>query len=319
MTACGPTKSPEPPVVDAPVNPIAGARLWIDPEAQAQQMAARYRQSERVPDADLLAPITSQPVATWLSDDDPRPLAERATTAAAAAGELPVLVAYHRPGRDCGSYSAGGSKDANAYREWIGSVAAGIGDRRALVILEPDAVAQVASNQCPDSASPDKTYPLLAEAVSVLAALPQTLVYLDAGHPGWIDDPKDLAGPLQSSGIAQADGFALNVSNFQSTADNDSYGRGISDALGGKQYVVDISRNGLGAPTAPDGSIDAWCNPPGAALGADPHVAGERALGIAYLWVKEPGASDGACRPDEPPAGTFWFDYAKRLIEQRPK
>lgn len=316
--ACGPaTPSPGPSTPEAPVNPLAGARLWIDPQAQAQQMVTRYRESGRAQDADLLAPIADQPVATWLSDDDPRPIAERVTTAAAAEGALPVLVVYHRPGRDCGSYSAGGSKDAAAYRAWLAQVVAGIGDRRALVIVEPDAVAQAASNQCPDVANSETTYPVLAEAVTTLSNLPQTSVYLDAGHPGWINDTGSLADALKKSGGEQADGFSLNVSNFQTTAANDEYGTAISSALGGKQYVVDVSRNGRGAPDAPDGSIDAWCNPQGVGLGENPRIAGERALGIAYLWVKEPGASDGACREGEPPAGTFWFDYAKKLIEQR--
>ena len=34
----------------------------------------------------------------------------------------------------------------------------------------------------------------------------------------------------------------------------------------------------------------------------------------AYLWIKDPGASDGACRGG-PPAGQFWPAYAAALTQ----
>ncbi|MGH3927116.1 MAG: hypothetical protein ACRDTT_30325 [Pseudonocardiaceae bacterium] len=33
----------------------------------------------------------------------------------------------------------------------------------------------------------------------------------------------------------------------------------------------------------------------------------------AFLWIKEPGDSDGSCRPGEPAAGAWWPDYALTL------
>ena len=51
---------------------------------------------------------------------------------------MPVLVAYNLPFRDCAQYSAGGAADTAAYKAWIDGFAAGIGDRAATVILEPD-------------------------------------------------------------------------------------------------------------------------------------------------------------------------------------
>jgi endoglucanase len=143
-------------------------------------------------------------------------------------------------------------------------------------------------------------------------------VYLDAGHPGWITDVDALATALRSSGIEQAAGFSLNVSNFVDTPENLAYGDRLSAVLGDKQYLVDVSRNGRGAPTADPGSIDAWCNPPSAALGENPRIGPARARAVGFLWIKEPGASDGSCRPGEPPAGQFWVEYALQLIHQRP-
>lgn len=307
LSACGQTPPP-------PANPLFNQRLWVDPGSPVARAADDLRASGRAADADALRPITSQPVATWLAHDDPAPLARRVVDAAEVAGAVPVLVLYHRPHRDCGNYSAGGSADAQSYAQWIASVAEIIGSRRVVVILEPDAVPQLLSGDCATSA--DEMYAMLAGAVERLSANERTLIYLDAGHPGWIGDTDRLAQALRRSGIERADGFSLNVSNFASDAANQEYGDRLSAALGGAQYVIDVSRNGSGAP-AGDGRPDSWCNPPGAALGADPQLGPERAFAVARLWVKVPGESDGDCRPGEPAAGEFWLDYALRLIEQR--
>ncbi len=58
-----------------------------------------------------------------------------------AGDAVPVLVAYNVPGRDCAQYSAGGAATGDVYRAWIEAFAAGIGDHRAIVILEPDGLA----------------------------------------------------------------------------------------------------------------------------------------------------------------------------------
>jgi len=135
-----------------------------------------------------------------------------------------------------------------------------------------------------------------------------------AGSP----TPRPSPAPAGDSGSGQADGFSLNVSNFATTADYQTYGDSVSAALGGKQCVIDVPRNGRGAPDAAPASIDAWCNPPGVAPGENPRIGADRALAVGTLWIKEPGASDGNCRDGEPPAGQFWPDYALRLIQQRP-
>ena len=308
LSACGQTPPP-------PVNPLFGQRLWVDPQSPVAQAANELRASGREADAAALAPIVAQPVATWLTRHDPAPKARRMVDAAEAADELPVLVLYHRPHRDCGSYSAGGSSDAAAYARWIATVSDVIGSRRVAVILEPDAVPQLLNMEC--AASADETYAMLARAIDRLAANENTLIYLDAGHPGWIGDTDQLAEALRRSGIAQADGFSLNVSNFASDAANQEYGDRLSAALGGVQYLTDVSRNGNGAPAASADQVDTWCNPPSAGLGADPQIGAEHAYAVAKLWIKVPGESDGNCRPGEPAAGEFWFDYAAGLIERR--
>lgn len=302
---------------DAPANPLAGASLWVDPSSTAAQAQQQLRADGRDAEADGLAPIVSQPVATWLTTDDPTPTVQRVTQQAELTGQLPVLVLYHRPGRDCGSYSAGGSAEVSAYQAWIGSVVAALGDQRAALVLEPDAIPQAVSGRCAVDGQPAATYAMLATATRTLTALPNATVFLDAGHPGWITDTDALAGALRSSGIEAAAGFSLNVSNFVATDQNETYGDELSRIVGNKPYVIDVSRNGRGAPSADPGSIDAWCNPAGAGLGDDPQTGSKRSRVAAQLWIKEPGASDGNCRSGEPPAGQFWPEYALRLIQQR--
>lgn len=319
LAGCAPSGPAEPTAAALPASPFAGVSLWLDPQASAQQQADVWQQEGDAAAAAVLAPITSQPVATWFSgqDENPYTSAERVTAEAAVQVKLPVLVAYHRPDRDCGSYSAGGSSDAESYLAWVGQLAAGVGDRPALVVLEPDAVPQAASGACGSTDQADAEYALLGRAVDTLKKQPNLRVYVDAGHSDWIGDRTVLAGALRSSGVERADGFSLNVSNFQTTADSVAYGEELSAHLGGQaQFVVDVSRNGRGAPQGVEG-IDAWCNPPGAGLGENPRLVEKPALAVAFLWIKEPGASDGACRPGEPRAGAFWPDYARRLITQR--
>ncbi len=172
LSACGQTPAP-------PVNPLFGQRLWVDPQSPVARAAEALRAAGRTTDADALRPISSQPVATWLTHDDPAPLAKRVVDAAEVEGALAVLVLYHRPHRDCGNYSAGGSPDAAAYARWIATVADAIGSRRVVVILEPNTVPQLLSGDC--ATAVEEMYAMLAGAVERLAANERTLIYLDAG------------------------------------------------------------------------------------------------------------------------------------------
>ena len=110
------------------------------------------------------------------------------------------------------------------------------------------------------------------------------------------------------AGVAQARGFATNVSNYNATDLEQAYAAQISSLTGGAHFVIDTSRNG-------NGSDGQWCNPPGRALGAEPSVSPSGSAQDANLWVKPPGESDGTCNGG-PPAGQWWRDYALGLIER---
>lgn len=288
------------PLAAAPVggSPLAGDTLY-GPNPGAAEAAARLRGSNPG-DAALLAGMAEVPTATWLGswNGDVRTDVRNRVDEAQAAGGIPVFVVYNVPNLDCGGHSAsGGAGSVTGYEAWIREVAAGIGTAEAVVVVEPDTLALL----CGDA---DERTRMLRSAIGILEANPVTHTYLDAGHSNWVGAPA-MAQRLQAAGVAEADGFALNVSNFESTADNVAYGSEVSALLGGAHFVVDTSRNG-------NGPGDDWCNPSGRALGKPTTTETGHELVDAFIWIKRPGESDGACNGG-PPAGQFWTDYALGL------
>ncbi|GAA2595806.1 glycoside hydrolase family 6 protein [Winogradskya consettensis] len=288
--------------------------LFVDPSGAAAKQVRSYENAGEIENAALVRKIANSSTATWFADSSAG-TASRAhslVTAAAKAGKLPVLTLYNIPYRDCSGQSAGGAAGADEYRSWISAMAGAIEGRDALVVLEPDAVPQAVQG-CLDEERKNQRYELLAYAVSTLSENAGTRVYLDAGNPTWITDTALLAGALRQAGVERATGFSLNVANFETTGSNVTYGTALSGRLGGATFVVDTSRNGNGpAEQGPQGN-EHWCNPPGRKLGDPPSTRTGNALVDAYLWVKRPGESDGACGNGAPAAGRWWPEYALEL------
>ena len=283
-------------------NPFAGKRLYVDPNSAARKQAESWKRS-RPADAALMQRIGDQPQVTWLGDwnrnirSDAQTMIARIT----AAGALPVFVVYNIPNRECGSYSAGGAGNGDAYRRWILDLARALNNHPSVIILEPDALA---GNDCLPARLKDERYVLIRDAVTALNAS-GAAVYIDAGHAGW-KPANEMATRLNNAGMQNATGFSLNVSNYQSTSSNIAYGNSISRLVGGKHYVIDTSRNGSGRAT------NEWCNPGGQALGPAPTTNTGQPLVDAYLWIKTPGESDGTCNGG-PKAGAWWAEYALEL------
>ena len=288
------------------VNPFAGMDLYVDAWHPANTTIAAWR-TDRPSDATLLELIAETPQAVWLtggSGDVSR--VQTVASAAASDGTVPVFVLYNIPVRDCGGYSGnGGATTASGYRSWVSGIADGLAGRRAIVVLEPDALSNM---DCLSGSGQDERVSLLSEAVRLLENA-AAAVYLDGGHPRW-HSAERMAERLTRAGVAEAHGFSLNVSNFIGTAENVQYGESLSARLGGIGYVIDTSRNGRG-PTS-DGE---WCNPAGRALGNRPTLAPGQGNAHAFLWVKRPGESDGPCNGG-PSAGAWWADYALGLAER---
>lgn len=288
-------------------NPFAGAS-FTPAGGPARAAADRYRASDPARAA-AFDEIASQPTGSWLVGGTPEQVRGRVDSivgAAAAAGRLPVLLAYDVMRRDGAGYSAGGAATLSDYRAWVDGLARGLGGRRAALVLEPDAVMLL----------PQLTGTARSERVAALAYAVDTLtaagasVYIDAGHSR-MHGAALTASLLREVGVARARGFALNVSNFQTTPEETAYGTAVSDLVGGKPFVVDTARNGRGAiPYEQDHEY--WCNPPGRGLGLRPTGSTGNPRVDAYFWFKPPGESDGTCR-GFPAAGTWVESYAYEL------
>ncbi|GAA3595226.1 glycoside hydrolase family 6 protein [Kribbella ginsengisoli] len=231
------------------------------------------------------------------------------TGAADAADKLPILVAYNIPGRDCGGDSKGGAGSPEAYRTWISQFADGIGNRPAVVIIEPDALAQL---DCIPAEVKQTRLDLLKYAVNQFASKnPNTWAYMDGGNATWID-AGEMARRLNLVEVNKIRGFALNTSNYYTTGQSVTKGNAIRAGLSSPaQFVIDTSRNGNG-PTADN----QWCNPAGRKLG-DTSRDGSHVSGTldSLLWLKVPGDSDGDCGSVRGiPAGTFSPILATNLI-----
>jgi endoglucanase len=71
---------------------------------------------------------------------------------------------------------------------------------------------------------------MLNYAVDALKAKPNVSVYLDGTHSAWLGSG-DVAHRLSQAGVARADGFFLNVSNYRLTQHLQKYGTWTSKCL----------------------------------------------------------------------------------------
>jgi cellulase/cellobiase CelA1 len=287
-------------------NPIPmTSGLFVDPDSVPNTWVNSHQSDSRA--AQIKSAIGNRSIAKWFGNVTSGTIG----TAVGAyvgradnADKLPVLVAYNLPERDaCGGHSGGGAASPAAYRTWIAAFASAIGTRPAVVILEPDAFGDY---DCMTAAQRTTRNSLLTFATQQLRdRAVNTYTYLDAGNAGWVA-ANVMASRLNAAGVGNIRGFAVNVSNYYTTAQSVTYANNVNRGLSApKTYVIDTSRNG-------NGHNGQWCNPPGRRLGTPPQIGGAAEL---LLWIKTPGSSDGNCGiAPNTPAGTFSPDIAMRLI-----
>jgi len=288
-------------------NPFLDVDLYVAPYSNADQ--ARRRVADDNPaEAALIGKIADTPQARWLGEwsGDVRAGARNLVRAAKLAQAVPLFVAYNIPGRDCGQHSRGGAAEKDAYNAWISGLAEGIGrEWRGIIVLEPDALGQL--DQCLGEEAQQLRLRMLRSAVDTLSVLPGVSLYLDAGHSRWAP-AEVMAERLEAAGVRKARGFALNTSNFRADAELIQYGERIAGLIGGDvHFVIDSSRNGNGP--APN---DEWCNPKGRGLGRRPAATSDGSALDAFVWLKNPGESDGSCNGG-PSAGQWYHEQALEL------
>jgi len=234
-------------------------RFFIPPPdpGAVKQIAALIKARDLKNAARITAMVTT-PQAVWFTDGTPKEVeksVKKTMAAAALEKRVPVLVAYNVPFRDCAQYSGGGAVDTAAYKAWIAAFAKGIGQGKAVVILEPDSLGIIpynttiygATEWCQPTvtatdgtvtpapgATPDERYAQLQYAAQSLGArAPNASVYLDGTHSAWLGVGEAAfrihkAGTDPVSGASLAKGFYVNASNFQSTEQSIQFSTWVS-------------------------------------------------------------------------------------------
>jgi len=287
-------------------DPFEGIKWYADPSSPVQQQANEWRNS-RPGDAALLDVVAGQQSVDWVVSAQTSFLEQyinQRLDLFARAGGTPILAIYNVPKLNCGD--GNGAANGDAYRAWIDRIASIIGQRKVILIVEPDGLTVTG---CFSGASLSERYALIAYAVRAFKANPNTSVYIDGGE----DDRftvDEIVSILQQGNIAQADGFFLNATVYRYTSTMVAYGLKVSEKLGGKHFVVDTSRNGLGP------GKDGYCNSRGRALGVSPTTqTGETAVD-AFIWLKRVWESDDTCNRGDPSGGQFFFDYTLGLVQR---
>ena len=234
--------------------------------------------------------IASVPQGTWFAHHNPGQITgqvDALMSAAQAAGKIPILVVYNAPGRDCGNHSSGGAPSHSAYRSWIDEFAAGLKNRPAYIIVEPDLISLMSS--CMQHVQQEVLETMAYAGKALKAGSSQARIYFDAGHSAW-HSPAQMASWLQQADISNsAHGIATNTSNYRWTADEVAYAKAVLSAIGNPSLraVIDTSRNGNG----PAGNE--WCDPSGRAIGTPSTTNTGDPMIDAFLWIKLPGEADG--------------------------
>jgi endoglucanase len=286
----------------------ATTTFYTNPNSSVEQWIAANPSNPNEPV--IAKDIASWPQATWFTTYNPTAIQSQVsavTSAAAAKSQVPVLVAYDIPNRDCGGASAGGAPTIANYETWISNFAAGLGSGTVIVILEPDSLALQSCLSSADATARDGAISFAGQVIH--ADDPAAKVYFDGGHSNW-NSAAQQAATLKAAGVTtSADGVFTNVSNFEWTNDELYYGQQILAALGdsGLHLVIDTSRNGAGPGNT-------WCDPSGRAIGLPPTANTGYSFVDAFLWVKPPGEADGCADK----AGTFDPALAAALATNPP-
>ena len=228
-------------------NPLAGM-TWGYYTGTTDNVFPAY-ESARGADRQLLGRIALRPLAFWFGDwfsDSYARTAIEQYIASVTAGNPSALaqVAVFRldPWEQQACSQVPGAGAQGSYRHWIDSFAAGIGESRVALILQPDLPFAVCSpNQ-------GVVLGLVRYAARRFSALPHTTVYIDAGAYQWASTSV-AASLLARAGVGYTRGFAVNATQYGSTADELAYGASIVAALGhrgipNRHFVVNTSQNG---------------------------------------------------------------------------
>jgi endoglucanase len=210
------------------------------PDQAAIQQVGQLLAHHDAHGAALIADELLTPQADWFTKGTPAEVRQQVAqlvTLDNAIRTVPTFVVYNVPGRDCSQYSSGGAGSDSAYLAWIDGFVKGLGNGKAIIIVEPDGLANLPSD-CPGAYPGQDIAAITASRIadikyaaeSIESHDPNSLVYLDAGHSAW-HSAGDMSSRLAQAGVADVQGFFLNASNYQYTSNLNFYGTWLSECL----------------------------------------------------------------------------------------
>lgn len=351
-------------------NPFSGVQLFPNPYYSSEiHTLAIPSLSPALQTA--AAKVAKIPTFAWLDTRSKIPLMEshlKAIRAANQAGQSPpyvgTFVVYDLPDRDCaaaasnGEYSIanGGVALYKAYIDAIKALVVEYSDVKMILLIEPDSLANLITNlNVPKCAGAQSAYLECTNYAIKSLARPNTSMYLDGGHGGWLGWPANIdpaatmyAKVFKDAGsLPQLRGLAVNVANYNAwtintcpsyttpnpNCDEKKYINQLGPKLAANgwnaHFIMDTSRNGV-QPTAQILQGD-WCNLIGAGFGIRPSTNTGDALLDSFVWIKPGGECDGtsdtsAARYDfhcgladalkpAPEAGEWFQAYFEQLLK----
>jgi cellulose 1,4-beta-cellobiosidase len=316
---------------DAPVELDASTNVWTDYTLHANSF---YRAEVEAAAAEMSgemaeAALKVADVGTFLWLDTIANI-ERLEPAleGVPCGDIMGVVVYDLPGRDCAAKASNGelavgeiSRYKTEYIDVIRGILESYPNQAFALIIEPDSLPNLVTNidltSCQNSATGYREG--VAYALEQLN-LPNVIMYLDAGHGGWLgwDDnlkpgAEELADVYKAAGSpSQLRGFASNIAGWNqwdaepgefandpdgqyNKAQNEMkyhelFGAAL-DAAGMPSFgIVDTGRSGNPGGREEWGD---WCNVVDAGFGPRPTADTGASTTDAFVWVKPGGESDG--------------------------
>ena len=233
-------------------NPYAGARGYVNPDwaAQVQQEAQRVGGSLGT----AMQRVATQPTAVWLdrigaitAGRGLRGHLDEALRQQQSSGQTVAItiVIYDLPNRDCAALASNGElliaqNGLARYRsEYIDPIVSILSDPqyrslRIVAIIEPDSIPNLVTNlsepRCAEAESTNAYRDGIRYAISRLNTVPNTYLYLDIAHSGWlgwdsnftpaVDRYVRLLDPGQGGpGFNSIHGFITNTANYTPTSE----------------------------------------------------------------------------------------------------
>jgi cellulose 1,4-beta-cellobiosidase len=238
------------------------------------------------------------------------------------------LVIYDLPGRDCAAKASNGelkvgeiAKYKSQYIDPIVKILKAHPNTAFALLIEPDSLPNLVTNAdkdaCKSSAAGYRDG--VAYAIKNLN-LPNVVMYLDAGHGGWLGwdanlkpGAQELAKAYKAGGSPkQLRGWATNTAGWNawdqspgefSTASDAKYNKCQNEKIYVDTFapllksagmpnhaIVDTGRNAVTGLRKEWGD---WCNVNGAGFGVRPTADTGDDLADAFVWSKPGGESDG--------------------------